>query len=210
MKAKICGVRNVETALAAKGCGADFIGLIFAENSPRKVDIASAKKIAAAIGKDAKLVGVFQNQSSQFIEETANALNLYAVQLHGGESPEFALALAKKIRAKIWKAAWLESEEDLQNALDYPADAIVADSAKNALRGGSGEPSNWELASRLAKRKKLLLAGGISAENALEAAQKVRDGYQLSTIFQMDTESATSELCSFRGVGEKVRIFRAA
>ncbi|MBO6103378.1 MAG: hypothetical protein J6P03_09035, partial [Opitutales bacterium] len=204
MKVKICGITDVQTALAAKACGADFAGLIFAEKSPRKVDMAYAKKIAEAVKGEIKLVGVFQNQSVDFIEKTANALNLYAVQLHGCESPEFAVSLSKKIGAKIWKAVWLESEADLQSAISYPADALVADSAKNALGGGSGKPSNWELASRLAKQKKLVLAGGISAENALEAAEKV-EPFALDANSALETQPGKKSILKIRQFMEKIK-----
>ena len=62
MKIKICGLKNLEQAQCAADCGADFAGLIFAENSPRKIEISEAEKIAKNLRGKIKLVGVFQNQ----------------------------------------------------------------------------------------------------------------------------------------------------
>lgn len=167
MKIKICGINSLEAALAARGSGADFLGLIFAENSPRKIEISEAEKISNHL-KGAKLVGVFQNQSEDFILKTQKSLNLFAIQLHGNEDEAFAASLAKKTKAKIWKAFCLESESDVISAAKFPAETIVAD----ARQGGSGKTSNWDLAGRLSSRKKLILAGGISSENAKEAFKK--------------------------------------
>ena len=167
MKIKICGINSLEAALAARGSGADFLGLIFAENSPRKIEISEAEKISNHL-KGAKLVGVFQNQSEDFILKTQKSLNLFAIQLHGNEDEAFAASLAKKTKAKIWKAFCLGSESDVISAAKFPAETIVAD----ARQGGSGKTSNWDLAGRLSSLKKLVLAGGISSENAKEAFKK--------------------------------------
>ena len=167
MKIKICGIKTIEAAQAAQAGGADFIGLIFAENSPRKIETQEAKKISKSL-KGAKLVGVFQNQSEDFILKIQKSLNLFAIQLHGHEDEAFAASLAKKTKAQIWKAFCLESESDVISAAKFPAEIIVAD----ARQGGSGKTSNWDLAGRLSSRKKLVLAGGISSENAKEAFKK--------------------------------------
>lgn len=95
MKIKICGVKTLEAAQAARAGGADFIGLIFAEKSPRKIETHEAEKISSNL-KGAKLVGVFQNQSEDFILKIQKRLKLFAIQLHGNEGEAFAKSLAKK------------------------------------------------------------------------------------------------------------------
>ena len=170
MKIKICGINSQEAALAAYSNGADFLGLIFAEKSPRKVSPDAALEIAKALPKKAKLVGVFQNQSEEFILEAAKKLGLFAIQLHGNESAEFAENLAKKTSSQIWKAFCLQTEKDLEAAANFPAQKIVAD----AKSGGSGELSNWAFAKILARKKSVILAGGISLKNAKSAQKEVR------------------------------------
>ena len=100
MKVKICGIRKLEDALFAESMGVDFLGVIFAEKSPRLVDFNVAKEISKSL-KKAKLVGVFQNQSLDYILKVAKDLNLYAIQLHGDESPDFARALKEKSHLQI-------------------------------------------------------------------------------------------------------------
>ena len=182
MKIKICGINSKEAAVAAHQNGADFLGLIFAENSPRKISLEKAKEIAAALPKNAKLVGVFQNQSEEFILEIAKNLSLFAIQLHGDESAAFAKSLAKKTGAQIWKAFCLQSGKDVENAADFPAQKIVAD----AKSGGSGERSNWNLAKALSRKKDVILAGGISLLNAKAAQKEVRP-------FALDFNSSLEE-----------------
>ncbi|MBS1485781.1 MAG: phosphoribosylanthranilate isomerase, partial [Opitutales bacterium] len=137
MKIKICGLKNLKQAQCAADCGADFAGLIFAENSPRKIEFKEAEKIAKNLKGKVKLVGVFQNQPLEFILEISEKLGLFAIQLHGREDAEFALELAKKAKAQIWKAVWLNSESDLKDALKFPADALLVDASSNGKLGGT-------------------------------------------------------------------------
>lgn len=172
MKVKICGIRKLEDALFAESMGVDFLGVIFAEKSPRLVDFNVAKEISKSL-KKAKLVGVFRNQSLDYILKVAKDLNLYAIQLHGDESPDFARALKEKSHLQIWKAVWLNDENDLLAAVNFPADALLCDSSNGAIKGGVGKTSNWELAKKLAEKKRVILAGGISCENVKLASSEV-------------------------------------
>lgn len=168
MKVKICGITSAEAALAAERRGADFAGLIFAKESPRRLEIGEAAEIASALSS-AKPVGVFLNQDLKFVRRASEACGLFAVQLHGSEDAAFALE-CKKFAPEVWKAAWLESQADVEAAAAFPADRIVADATSGPLRGGSGKRADWGLARRLAGLCPVILAGGISAENVMEAA----------------------------------------
>ena len=169
MKIKICGIDSIDAALAASENGADYIGFIFAENSPRKIAKSTAKEIAATLGGKIKIVGVFQNQSEEFILDAVKNIPLDIVQLHGCESEDFIKSLKRKCGIEIWKAFTLECEEDLQNAIASSADKILAD----APSGGSGKACNWEFAAALASKRPLILAGGLGEENVNPAIAKV-------------------------------------
>ena len=169
---KICGISSAEDALAALGCGAEFLGLIFEPKSPRAVTPEQAEEIAKAVGGRAKLVGVFVSQTADFIKDAAKKLNLFAVQLHGGQNAEFVKSLGA-LDAEIWKVVWLENESDLAEAEAFEADRILVDSKSGSSVGGTGKRANWELAARLAKKRKVILAGGISPENVREAVNAV-------------------------------------
>ncbi len=88
-KVKICGITNTEDALTAVASGADFIGLIFAQASKRRVELDVARQIRTAIGNKAKVVGVFQNQDIEFVSRVAGELELDYIQLHGEEDRKY-------------------------------------------------------------------------------------------------------------------------
>lgn len=204
MKIKICGLKNLKQAQCAADCGADFAGLIFAENSPRKIEFKEAEKIAKNLKGKVKLVGVFQNQPLEFILEISEKLGLFAIQLHGREDAEFALELAKKAKAQIWKAVWLNSESDLKDALKFPADALLVDASSNGKLGGTNSLSNWKLAERLARERKVILAGGISDENALRAYAQVGP-YALDANSSLESPKYQKSLSKIKSFMEKTK-----
>ena len=89
---KICGINRAEDALAAAHCGADAIGLVFYERSPRHVSIAQAAQLAAALPPFVSVVGLFVNAAEAFVREALVQVPLDLLQFHGDESPEFMRA----------------------------------------------------------------------------------------------------------------------
>lgn len=156
---KICGLTRF--------CDLDFppeithAGFILAEKSPRRVSLKQLKELCSALPENVRKVGVFAGNDLDFVLEAVNIAGLDVVQLHGGEDSAFA----DKIPVEVWKAVHLISEEEVARWCDYPATRFVADSA----RGGSGTLSNWELAAKLAALRPLMIAGGITPDNAAEA-----------------------------------------
>ena len=175
VKIKICGLKSVADAEVAAACGADFAGVVFHEKSPRKVSVEAARRIAmasrAASAKPIKLVGVFTRGDYSFIRQTMREADLDIAQLHFDASDDLVERLMKDWR--VWRAFWLSCEADVEAALSSKADAVLLDSRNSILPGGTGELSNWELAAEVARKRKVVLAGGISAENALEAVSAV-------------------------------------
>ena len=108
-KIKICGVCDPLEARCIEELGADYVGMIFYSRSPRFVDIGKAKKIAGAMSGRAKRVGVFVSESQDFIKTAAAECGLAAIQLHGGQSADFAEEIAET-GCEIWRAVWLDSE----------------------------------------------------------------------------------------------------
>ncbi len=165
---KICGLtrrEDVEAAVEA-GAGADYVGFVLADFSPRCVTLEQLAVLTRDLPERVKKVGVFANAPVEFIISAVRAGGLDIVQLHGGESAEFARSLRG---LTVWKAAHLTSRADVDFYASYPAERIVAD----AEAGGSGKLSSWELAAELAGRKQVMLAGGISPGNAAAALRKV-------------------------------------
>jgi phosphoribosylanthranilate isomerase len=164
MLLKICGITWEEDAVCAAQNGADFIGAILVETSRRYVTTGQAKRIFAA-AEPAKSVLVVRNMELAKLQAVIDAIHPYAVQLHGHETTEYAMRLKD---VEIWKAFNLNALEDLQEAVDFPADIIVADSG-----GGTGQPCDWSRAAELARQRPVFLAGGITPENVQEAIAAV-------------------------------------
>ncbi|WP_313108840.1 bifunctional indole-3-glycerol-phosphate synthase TrpC/phosphoribosylanthranilate isomerase TrpF [Atlantibacter sp.] len=161
---KVCGLTRAEDAQAAYEAGAIYGGLIFAESSPRYVTPEQARTVIAAA--PLRYVGVFRDSPLQNVVSIAQALSLSAVQLHGGEDQAYITALRAALPATvaIWKA--LSVAESLPaRDLDH-VDRYVFDNDQ----GGSGQRFDWSL---LAGQPldNVLLAGGLGADNCVEAAK---------------------------------------
>ena len=172
MKVKICGITNLEDARAAESAGADFLGFIFEASSPRSVSVEDAAGIISKLLGTAKTVGVFVESDADFIRRAALECGLFALQLHGGQSDNFARGLSG-ISQEIWRTVWVGCAADLQSARSLEADVLVADSRSGKTVGGTGKVCDWSLAESLAKSRKIALAGGINCQNAAQAALSV-------------------------------------
>lgn len=161
---KVCGLTRAEDADSACRAGAIYGGLIFAEGSPRQLDESRARAVMA--GAPLKYVGVFRNQPISDIVTYATALNLSAVQLHGEEDQAFVSALRAALPASvnIWKAFSIKASLPERNWQHI--DRYVFDNGS----GGTGERFDWALLKH-ETLDNVLLAGGLSADNCVEAAQ---------------------------------------
>ena len=94
---KVCGITNLDDALAATDAGADALGFVFHPKSPRHVTSETARAIVAKVPPQIEKVGVFVNQTVDHVRDAVKQVGLTAVQLHGDESPEFSRALFQKL-----------------------------------------------------------------------------------------------------------------
>ena len=171
VKIKVCGVSSAEQARQISALGADYIGVIFAANSPRRVPLETAAHIAAARGKS-KLVGVFAEPDADFIIKTVNLLNLDVAQLHFANHNAIAARLSGVV--ETWGAFSLSSPADVEAARASACAMPLVDSRAQNSFGGTGLCADWLLAKQLAAARPIVLAGGISLQNAAEAARLVR------------------------------------
>ncbi|WHY90152.1 phosphoribosylanthranilate isomerase [Neobacillus cucumis] len=170
MKVKICGITDVDTALAAVAYGADAIGFVFAE-SKRKVELEKAKEIIEKLPSEVMKVGVFVNATVEGIEKIANFTGLTHIQLHGDE----LASLSEGLTLPVIKAASIESDETLEEIKNYPCEYLLLDGPKGKYRGGNGIAFNWKnINLDVLKEKKIILAGGLHQENVEEAIQTIR------------------------------------
>ncbi|MCC6681439.1 MAG: phosphoribosylanthranilate isomerase [Phycisphaeraceae bacterium] len=166
---KICGVRHVETALAAAAAGADAIGLVFAPQSPRRITVQEATRIAAALPAWVEPVGLFVNEPVDRIRRIAADVGLRTVQLHGDESQEAAaalrpLAVVKKLTiGQINWSHWMHVNAVL---FDTPV-------ATGEMPGGTGRTFDWSQLSVLDDAPPIILAGGLNPDNVAAAIAAV-------------------------------------
>jgi len=171
VRVKICGITRAEDALVAVENGADAIGLVFYEPSPRAVSVEQAIKIVSQIPAFISIVGLFVNAEERFVRDVISNVALDLLQFHGDEAPEecssYGLPFMKAIRVK--------SDTNLvQYAKDYSASrALLLDTYTEGVAGGTGHTFDWGLIpSDL--NKPVVLAGGLTAENVGSAIQQVR------------------------------------
>ncbi len=161
---KVCGLTRPQDAQVAHNAGAIYGGLIFVASSPRAVNVAKARTVMA--GAPLQYIGVFRNASVETVLTTVEQLGLVAVQLHGSEDQDYIDTLRKQLpdSVQIWKAL---SVGDTLPARDLNhVDKYVFDNGQ----GGSGKRFDWSLLSGQTLDN-VLLAGGLGADNCVEAAK---------------------------------------
>jgi phosphoribosylanthranilate isomerase len=178
VKIKICGITNLEEALAALEAGADMLGFNFYPSSPRYLDPLSCAKIQSGLeerGLRAITVGVFVNAAPLTIAGILEDCGLDLAQLSGDEPPD----TLKELGSRAFKALRPNSQDGLAKALQiYLArqapPAWLVDAYHPVQYGGTGRKADWSLASGLARKAPVLLAGGLRPENVSAAIQQVR------------------------------------
>ncbi len=165
---KVCGLTNIEQAMKCAELGADAIGFVFYPKSPRNLTEDMAREICWALPSEVKKVGVFVNETFSNIMRKAEHCNLYAVQLHGQESPQFVSQLCSE-NLMVIKALFTEREPHLEDVSGYTASAYLAECGKGVLPGGNALAWSWEKAKSFGENDPLILAGGLSPDNVSHA-----------------------------------------
>ena len=195
-KVKVCGVTDPDFAAEAARCGVDYLGVIFAAKSPRKVDGAKARQIADAARaarseSPPRVVGVFTDGSAADIVETATTASLDVIQLHGEFGDDVVSAL-KAAGYEVWRLYGSGVE-----------DAVLLDGRDGGKTGGTGRIADWALVGELKKKGlRVVLAGGLSAENCAAAAETGAD------VLDFNSSLETSPgVKSLRKLDELLRLF---
>ena len=182
-KVKICGITNLDDALVAAQAGADFLGFIFYEPSPRYVSPETVREIVSGIrcqmpGEFPKFVGVFVNASLEKVEQILEDCRLDAAQLHGDESPEFVNHFQKRAY-KALRPQSLEEAESLTKKY-YPRTPysllpnFLLDAYHPTLYGGTGHVTDWTMAATTAAKYSIMLAGSLTPDNVADAVRMVK------------------------------------
>jgi phosphoribosylanthranilate isomerase len=169
VQVKICGITNLDDALAAVEAGADALGFNFYAPSPRAVSPDTAAGIVARLPAGMCSVGVFVNTTRQHIERVAGRVGLSALQFHGDEDPEFCRSWPQK----TIKAVRVRDRGAAAAAAAYAVDFILADAYVEDRFGGTGRRIALEYLEGF-DRGRLILAGGLTPENVKDAVRAVR------------------------------------
>ena len=170
VRVKICGLTTVDDALMAVAAGADAIGLVFCEKSPRALLPEQAAVIVRALPPFVQAVGLFVNAGIEIVNATAEACRLDIVQLHGEEPPEFC----GLVERRVIKAFRVRDEASLEPMNDYLVAGFLLDAWSPHAHGGTGATFNWDLAKSSEKFGPIILAGGLTPENVQRAVEMVK------------------------------------
>ncbi|MCW7552180.1 phosphoribosylanthranilate isomerase [Endozoicomonas gorgoniicola] len=167
---KVCGITSVEDAVAAVDAGADAIGLVFYEKSPRFVSIEQAREIAASVPPFISVVGLFVDAEDEFIQAVLEQVPLTLLQFHGNEPDSWC----QRWNRQYIKALRVRPEMSVKQVVaKYPgASGVLLDAYRKGVPGGTGESFDWTLIPD-SLEKPVVLAGGLSATNVAEAIKKV-------------------------------------
>ncbi len=199
VRIKICGITCRQDALAAVRAGADTLGFVFYERSPRHIPPEQAAAICRCVPATIGKVGVFVDEDLEEVKRTHRKCGLTAVQLHGSESPEFCESFSN---VAVWKAFRIRSPRDLASLSQYSGvDAILVDGFHPDQRGGSGVRAPWSLLEGLSRRVRLILAGGLTPENIQEAVRRVAP-------FMVDVSSGVERAPGKKDPGRMIRLIQ--
>ena len=167
VRVKICGITNLEDALLAADLGANALGFIFSAKSPRCVAPGAAREIIRQLPPLVVSVGVFVDEEAAVVRDLAARVGLDWVQLHGAETPEYCRSLGRR----VLKGFRIQDENSLKALQEYrgAVQAFLLDTYKQGQMGGTGEVFDWDLARKAQAYGPIVLAGGLTASNVVQA-----------------------------------------
>jgi phosphoribosylanthranilate isomerase len=177
---KICGITNLPDALTAVDAGADALGFVFYENSPRHVDQETARRIVRDLPGTIEKVGVFVNQTEDSICALADEADLTAVQLHGDDmDPHVAdLIVERRPHLKVVVGISMNHAKPEGLAMMWRPDvvhAFLVDTGISSKYGGTGQTFNWQAGQpsveEISRIGQVVVAGGLNAGNVTEAVR---------------------------------------
>jgi phosphoribosylanthranilate isomerase len=182
---KICGMTNLEDALVAVDAGADALGFVFFEKSPRNISVEAARKIVEKLPEGVEKIGVFVGQTTKRVNDIAARANLTGVQFYhanGKSGSEGWTAIIQEMRRKliiaVGEARLIEGGVCITDEAKRRIYAILIDSGSGDSPGGTGTAFDWEecsgMVQGLGSTVPVIAAGGLTPENVVEAIRILR------------------------------------
>ena len=176
---KICGISEPKSLEIVCEEGADFIGFVFFQKSPRNVNLETAKKLRKLVTPTAqcKIVALFVDQDDAFIQNVLEEIDPDFIQLHGNHSLDRVAFIRSEFRKPIIKAHSVFSKDDVQDGLSYLSPGVIADiilfdakpTQPTVLPGGNGLQFDWRILSAISGKYPFALAGGLNPDNVVQA-----------------------------------------
>lgn len=170
IRTKICGITRIEDARAAISAGADALGFVFYQGSPRFIEPHQARGIISQLPPFPAKVGLFVNPEGEFVSSVLETVSLDVIQFHGEETPGFC----GNFNRPYIKAVRMKNDIDLNAICEHYADAaaLLLDSYSETVHGGTGASFDWGKIPRDLPRP-IILAGGLTVENVRGAIAQV-------------------------------------
>lgn len=171
---------NLDDALVAVDAGADAVGFVFYDKSPRCVTIETAHEICAGLPATIEKIGVFVNEQEDLIGSVVDATGMTGVQLHGDdEDPRVAdLLAARRPQVGVLAAVSMNRPNPQGRAMMWHPDSVRAflvDSGTSSKHGGTGNAFDWEAAvpvlNDIKRLGRVIAAGGLTSENVARASE---------------------------------------
>ncbi len=200
MFVKVCGITTEDDALLAVALGADALGFVFASGSPRQVRVKEVGDIVRRLPPGQATVGVFRDERRERVVEVVHSIGLTGAQLHGREPTSEVAWIAERVPFVI--QAFRAGDPALAAAGDHAAHVVLLD----APEPGSGQVFDWSLAEGVPPGVRVILAGGLDADNVGAAVHRVRPwGVDVSTGVETEPGSGRKDPARLRRFVEAAR-----
>lgn len=199
VKVKICGITNIEDALSAVDYGADALGFIFFDKSPRYVTPERAREIISYLPPFITTAGVFVNETKEKMLDIIKFAGIDILQLHGEEPPEYC-----GIWHRVVKAFRVRNFTDLKPLEKYRCSAFLLDAYSPESFGGTGQIFNWDIAVEAKRFGRIILSGGLNPDNIVRAVRYVRP-YAVDVSSGIEEEKGKKDLKKMKAFIEKAK-----
>lgn len=200
-RVKICGLKTPEAVASAVEAGAQYLGFVFFEKSPRNVSVPVARDLALDVPVGVAKVALVVNATDEELDRLMGEVPIDMLQLHGSEDLERVKAIRARYGLPVMKAVGVSAPQDIQalDAYGLVSDQVLVDAKAPkgaALPGGNGLSFDWRLISKRGWNAPWMLAGGLTPDNVVQAIQ-------LTGAKQVDVSSGVE---SAPGVKDPVKI----
>lgn len=170
MRVKICGITQLEDALAAVDYGADAVGFVLYAQSQRFIELHRVQEIISMLPPYITTVGLFVDAEASEIQRAVDFCGIDLIQFQGNESPDICRCFSQR----AIKAIHVKDQESLSILPQFQVRAYLLDTYREGEYGGTGIRFDWDLAIKAKPFGRIILAGGLTPENVQEAVEKVK------------------------------------